>query len=269
MKFSWNCVRALTVPVADIGGKVLVTRSEPGASQLAEALGAAGFATFVSPVIEIRPIVDPALQRTVQILDRFDVVIFLSGHAVRLGLDQIDEVWPTRPPLTWIAVGETTADLLARRGVAAITPEHESSEGILALPQLSQLLGRRVLICSGRGGRAVLVDELIRRGADVERLELYQRERVPTERAVKHLTGGGPIAVVVIASGDGARAFSGVWRAMQGDPGVVVVAPSQRVAAQLEDLEFHNVVVADGASSTAVIAALNGSLRKKMGKHDE
>ncbi len=37
------------------------------------------------------------------------------------------------PQVTWIAVGEATARVLAERGIQALQPATESSEGILAL----------------------------------------------------------------------------------------------------------------------------------------
>jgi uroporphyrinogen-III synthase len=250
-------VKVPTVPGADIGGKVLVTRSEPGASDLADALQAAGYAALVCPVIDIRSNDDPGLLTIVRRLDQFDIVIFVSGHAVRFGMDLIDRAWSSRPSPTWIAVGEATARMLAQRGVAALTPATETSEGILTLPQLSSVVGLRVLICAGSEGRSLLADELTRRGATVERLELYRRESVTVERTAECRIASEPIGAVVVASGDGARSFAAVWETMNGDRRVVVVAPSQRVAAELKGLGFQRVVVADGASSAAVIAALD------------
>ncbi len=252
----WSCAKVHVVAGADIRGKVVITRSQPGASELADALLRAGFVTLVCPVIDIRANVDPTLHQIVKTLDEFDVVIFVSGHAVRFGMELIDRQWPTRPMPVWVAVGEATARALARYGVAALTPETESSEGILALPQLSSMADQKVLICAGVGGRSLLNDELVRRGAKVERLELYRREPVATERAVKRLNGSGPFAAIVIASAEGARAFAAIWRTIDGDRQVGVVAPSQRVAAELKNLDFQRVVVADGVGAAAIGAAL-------------
>jgi uroporphyrinogen-III synthase len=242
----------------DIGGKVLVTRSQPGASDLADALQAAGYAALVCPVIRIRSSGDPGLLAIVRRLDQFDAVIFVSGHAVRFGMDLIDRMWPSRPSPIWIAVGAATARILAQRGVAALTPATETSEGILALPQLSSVVGLKVLICAGGEGRPLLADELTRRGAVVERLELYRREAVVVEPALQRRLASERIGAVVVASGEGARSFAAIWRTLNGDRRVVVVAPSQRVAAKLNDLGFERVVVADGAGTAAVVAALNG-----------
>ncbi len=268
MKFSASYAGSFAVPIAEAGG-ILVTRSEPGATTLADALREAGYTAQRCPVIDVVPVDAPALQHTVETLDRFEIAIFASGHAARFGLDRIDAVWPDRPRLTWIAVGAATAAVLAQRGIAALTPVLESSEGVLALPQLNRIAGRRVLICAGHGGRSLLSDELRRRGAQVERAELYRREPVPLARAARCIASGGSIAAVVIASVDGARAFATVWHNVGGDHAVVVIAPSARVAKELKRLKFECVTVARGASPPAVIAALGQVRPTAHGEQDE
>ncbi len=250
-------------------GKVLITRTEPGATTLADALREAGYATLRCPLIDVVPTDDPALQHSVATLDQFDVAIFVSGHAVRFGLDRIDAAWPERPQLTWIAVGAATAAALAQRGIVALMPALESSEGVLALPQLEAMAGRRVVIFAGRGGRSLMAEELRHRGARVEHAQLYQREPVPASRAAQCVMSNGPIGAVVIASGDGARAFAALWHNVSGSRTVAVIAPSHRVADELKGLNFQCVTVAYGASAAAVIAALAETSRAANGDHDE
>lgn len=253
------------MPVADHAAAILVTRSEPGATALIDALRAAGYPALRFPVLEIRPLDSPRIRELVAALDRFDVAIFVSGHAVRLGMPMIDAIWRDRPPLLWIAVGRTTASALGELGIAALTPEPETSEGILALPQLRDVSGRRVLICAGRGGRSLLADALTRRGAIVERCELYVREPVSVDSAAAALPVGGAVGAVVVSSVDGAHAFATLWRSVAGDARVVLIAPSQRVAAALTELEFRRVVVAEGPGARAVVAAI-AVLRSNAGE---
>jgi uroporphyrinogen-III synthase len=243
------------VSIAD-AGTVLVTRSEPGASELAEALGKASYAVRQCSVLEIRPIDDPVSGSTIAALDRFDAAICVSGHAVRLAFDLVDAAWKQRPEVTWIAVGAATARALVDRGVTPLRPVKESSEGILALAPLSRPVGKRVLICAGRGGRPLLAEELVRRGAEVTSLALYKRVPVPGEHAARQLGDASVIGRVIVSSADGARAFAAVWRAVGGNERVVVVAPSARVAVELNGLGFQHVVVADGAGAAATIEAL-------------
>jgi uroporphyrinogen-III synthase len=242
-------------------GRVLITRSQPGAAKLAEALVQAGFESIQYPVLEIR-VLDPAIPRqTLAQLDRFDLVIFVSVHAVEVGIALIDETRRQRPrDLTWIAIGAATAAALARHGVDGVVPDDESSEGILALPETRAISGVRVLIVAGRGGRTELGTGLAQRGASVERIELYERSAVAP--------GGTPIphdgvGVVVVSSADGARAFAALWRSVRGDFDVPVIAPSLRVANVLRDLAFTTVVESAGANALAVIEAVRTSLERQ------
>jgi uroporphyrinogen-III synthase len=234
---------------------VLVTRSEPGASELANALKAAGRAAVVCPVLEVRRIDDSAAQRIFDRLDRFDVVIFVSGHAVRFAAESIG-TQSVPQGIIWIAVGTTTGAALDRLGIAAVVPAVESSEGILALPQLSNVVGRRVLVCAGDGGRAAIADTLATRGALVETIALYRREAVPVEQLRTRVPEPHSIAAVVISSAEGGAAFAMLWRSVGGNTTVPIVAPSQRVATELTRLGFERVAVSGGAAAAAVVAAL-------------
>jgi uroporphyrinogen-III synthase len=244
------------VSMTDSGAAVLVTRTEPGASELAEALRAAGYVVHRVPVLEIVPIDDGEWRDVVRELDRFAIAICVSAHAVRFALERIDVEWKQRPELRWIAVGAATARALAERGIAALRPEPESSEGILALAPLSRVVGQRLLICAGRGGRPLLAEELSKRGALVTSLALYERVAVPVVRLAAQLGDGGALGAVIVSSADGARAFAPAWRAVGGNDRVVVVAPSARVAEELRHLGFQRVAIAEGAGAGATIEAL-------------
>ena len=253
MKSSTNYAGVPMVSIAD-GATVLVTRSEPGASVLADALRAAGFAVRCVPVLEIRPL-DVSLERHLR-----SSIVSTSSSAFRVTqrVSRSKGSMCSRqrhPALTWIAVGAATARVLAERGIEALRPANESSEGILALAPLSRVVGQRVLICAGRGGRPLLEEELTRRGARVTSLALYERIPVPAESVASRFDSGA-IGAVIVSSADGARALAPAWRAAGGDPRIVVVAPSARVAQELADLGFRRVTVADGASAPATIDAL-------------
>jgi uroporphyrinogen-III synthase len=76
--------------------------------------------------------------------------------------------------------GPATAEALAAAGIAgAQIPETTfDSEGLLALPELSDVRGKRVLILRGDGGREYLGDALRARRAHVDAVACY-RERSP------------------------------------------------------------------------------------------
>src|SRR5690606_36810182 len=104
----------------------------------------------------------------------FALVLFLSEHAVRLGLPAIAEL-PWFGAARVLAVGARTAELLAEQGIGSELPAEPTSEGLLALPALERVAGRRVLLVAGVGGRTLLAETLTTRGAVVVRNECYRR----------------------------------------------------------------------------------------------
>jgi len=94
MKYSRVCA-APAMTTTD-RGVVLVTRSEPGATELVQALAAAGYTAIGCPLLDVQRVDDPDARRTLLRLDDFDVVIFVSAHAVRFAFEAIDEHVATR-----------------------------------------------------------------------------------------------------------------------------------------------------------------------------
>jgi uroporphyrinogen-III synthase len=236
-------------------GRILVTRSQPGAGRLVEALTSAGFDAIAIPMLTVESIAEPGNRSVLTELGDFALVIFVSVHAVQFGVPLIDARWPEHPRgPTWIAVGAATAAALEQRGINALVPKLESSDGILALAQTARVAGQRVLIVAGEGGREDLQTELARRGARVDRLEVYRRVRRGEDAALAGLRGR--LAAVVISSADGGRTFAACWDAVSGDRDVALVVPSARVAEVMRDLGFGVVVTSVGAGAEAVIEAL-------------
>ncbi|MCY4342933.1 MAG: uroporphyrinogen-III synthase [Gammaproteobacteria bacterium] len=216
---------------------IWITRSEPGATTLAESLERAGFKPFKAPVLSIEPVAfEPPG-------GRFDAAVFLSAHGVRLAAQTLKGRFRRA-----FAVGRRTRQVLLESGVEAAAAEVESSEGLLA--DLPGLAGQRVLLVSGVGGRNVLGAGLERRGVEVERLEVYRR--VPASPLIDCAR----IDAAVASSGDGFRQAARVWFAAGGAPGLSVLVPSARVGALGPELGLANVVECAGADSRAVLAAL-------------
>ena len=222
---------------------IWITRSEPGATALAESLEGAGFKPFKAPVLRIEPLAFEPPQ------GGFDAAIFLSAHGARLAAQTVKGRFRRA-----FAVGRRTRQVLLESGIVATAAEAESSEGLLA--DLPDLADRRVLLVSGVGGRNVLGPGLERRGADVKRLEVYRR--VP----VFPLVDCAEIDAAVESSGDGFRQAAGVWFAAGGAPELPVLVPSARVGALGPELGLVNVIECAGADSEAVLAAL-GSMKRE------
>src|SRR5262249_5931396 len=75
------------------------------------------------------------------------------------------------------AVGSGTRRALQALGARRVlAPEDGAdSEALLALPELHDVAGKRILIVRGEGGRELLAETLVARGARTEYLECYRR----------------------------------------------------------------------------------------------
>jgi len=216
---------------------VWVTRTEPGASTLAAALGAAGHAVLKAPVLEIRP------RPFEPVRGSFDIGLFLSVNAVRFAAaDVADDIQAL------FTVGSRTRSALRARGFDAAVPDIEASEGLLET--LGDVAGKRILIVTGVGGRTLLADALHGRGARVTRLDVYVRYPLTPQ------LDAGTVGLIVASSGDGLRQAERVWSAAGGDRGIPVLTPSARVAALGAELGFRSVHDCGGASPQAVLRTL-------------
>ena len=222
--------------------RIWITRSEPGATRLAQVLHAAGYRTLTAPVLGIEP-----LALSAPLPQRIDVAIALSEHAVN---HAATELW--RRAQQVVAVGAQTARALAQRGYPAALPEVASSEGLLAGP-LKGLVeeGSVVALVAGAGGRRVLQEALQQVGATVYEALVYRRVAL-TEPP----SGLGSVDAIVVSSGDGFKAAGRLWFATSARRDVPVFAPSKRVAEQALAIGFDAAINCGGADPESVLATL-------------
>jgi uroporphyrinogen-III synthase len=105
---------------------------------------------------------------------------------------------------TWCAVGAGTAAALRRAGVAMIErPARMDSEGLLALPVLADVAGRRIGVLTAPGGRDQIAPGLQLRGAIVQRVDVYAREPMrPNAATLARLRGIRGRWLLPLSSGD-------------------------------------------------------------------
>jgi len=170
------------------GAGVLVTRPAHQAGRLCALVEACGGHPVPFPALAILDPSDPTAARDrLRAANDFDLLLFVSANAVERAAPWLPRA--LRPALG--AVGEGTARTLRAAGLeATILPTTSAdSEGLLALPALQAMRGKRVLIVRGEGGRPLLGDELRARGAEVHFAEVYRRA-LP-EAVVAPLIGAG------------------------------------------------------------------------------
>jgi uroporphyrinogen-III synthase len=160
------------------GWSVLVTRPREQAASLCQMIENSGGKAVRFPVIEILPGRDqPLIRQMIGRLGQFDIAIFISSNAVRFTMELLHDQNNRPPGLHIAAIGPATAVALEQSGWSAdLVPESAfNSEALLAMPQLQNMSGRKIIIFRGEGGRELLGDTLVRRGAQVVYADVYRR----------------------------------------------------------------------------------------------
>jgi len=248
----------------DLHGRgVLVTRPAHQADALCRLIEAAGGRAIRFPVLAIAPPRDlTAPLATVARLAHYDLAIFVSPNAVDYGLDLIGAHGGLPAGLRLAVVGEGSARALRARlgrGPDLQPTERYDSEGLLALAELQQVTGRRVVIFRGDGGRELLGQALRERGATVDYAEVYRREQpVVDVPALAAQLEAGAVDVVTVTSSEGLRnllELAGAANAarLRRLPLVVV---SERTAALAKELGFvQPAIIAALASDAGLVEA--------------
>jgi len=258
-----------------VSGSVLVTRPAGQAGKLCAGLAAAGYRPVHQPLLIVSPIaLETAQQAMTDTLESYAHCLFVSSNAARYGLECLlagRSAWPCG--VQCYAVGDSTADVLRAAGIAVQTPGVEmTSEGLLALPSLQAVAGKRVLIVKGEGGRTALREALAGRGAQVDELRCYRR--LPPDmapEALQRLLDEQQVACILVSSGealDNLRVFlEPADTAQPSGRHCALVVPSARVAEQARAAGWRDVTVADNASDDAMLAALQewDLTRERMG----
>lgn len=239
----------------------LVVRPAAQANQLVQMLRQLGHAPLCCPLLETRPGCD--LPHLGEMLREADLVIAVSMHAVHFAHHFLLQTGQTWPHIDYFAVGQASADAFAEAGIQALCPADPRSEGLLALPALQGVSGRRVLILRGNDGRDLIARTLASRGALVHYCATYERHYpdLDGDALTRHWQAAG-LDSLLITSGELLQRLLALVPGPQ-HPWLydrLLVVPSPRVAEMAGEAGFTRIVIAQGASNQALVAALE--LRK-------
>jgi uroporphyrinogen III methyltransferase/synthase len=161
------------------GKRILVTRTRSQAGVLSKLLAERGAQAIELPTIEIGPIDDyRELDDALRDLGRYEWVVFSSTNAVQAVFDRLQVVGlDTRAfhGARVAAIGSTTADRLAERGIAAdFVPDELVSEAMVDGLRRHGLEGRRVLLPNADIARKALATGLSELGATVDEVAVYR-----------------------------------------------------------------------------------------------
>lgn len=194
---------------------VVVTRPREQAAAWVEALGAAGWPVVALPLIEIAPAVEPpVLRMAIDGWRGVDAVLFVSPAAVAV-LRQAQVPPPAAPVRCW-APGAGTADALRAWGVAPAAIDQPPPEAAqmdtdalwpVVAPQVRpgwRLRVVRGISADGHEGRDALLQRCRERGATVETVTAYRRQRprwdAAQRQAAERLVG--PDAIWLFSSSE-------------------------------------------------------------------
>jgi len=249
----------MTQPLA--GRTVLVTRPAHQAAALVQGIWAEGGAAFVFPALAIEAVPAKELATALTHVADADIAIFISPNAAQFGMAAIRAGGRLPTSAAVFAVGPGTASVLQKQGVGdVIVPDGQDSEALLALPQLADVTGKRVVIVRGVGGRALLADTLTARGAHVHFMECYRRV-LPQADAAQLLARwqAGGIDAVTVTSAETLDNLA----ALLGEAGKTLLlrtplfAPHEKIAEAARRFGIAHVIATPGGDAGLVDGLLN------------
>jgi uroporphyrinogen-III synthase len=239
---------------------MLITRSgEPGRALCAR-VKALGFnAVHCSPVELTGPADPEATAARLAASLPADRVIITSPEGIRQAMALVGRDSMARCLV--IVPGPGSAGIAREFGLERVLcpSRGANSEAMLALQELDDVKGSRILILAAAGGRRLLEKALTERGAQVERVHVYRRlQKALPDGLEQSLAQASP--VITLASSAGAleglhdQLSAGGWnRLAQG----LMIVPSERVAELARMLDCQQVRTADGADDEAMLKCLD------------
>ena len=227
------------------GLNIVVTRPREQAAGLVQRIEQLGGTPQLFPLLEIAAVRDDrALREQISSLKQTDLAIFISPNAVRYGMEAIRASGDMPASLRIASVGQGSAKALRELGIEHIIApiERFDSESLLALTEMQEVAGKRVMIFRGDGGRELLGDTLKARGAQVEYVTCYLRSKSDVD--VSTLLRTTPHAITVTSS----EALSHLREMLDEAQrrvvyGITLLVPHERIAEAARQLGWQQVIV--------------------------
>jgi uroporphyrinogen-III synthase len=226
--------------------RILVTRSEPGASDTAARLSTLGYLPIVEPLFAIMPI-DVTLPN-------FDALAFTSANGVRRFAVQ-----SPRRDAPVFCVGARTAEAAREAGFANVTSADGdvTALGDLILSQLAA--GARLLHAGNAESRGDLSGRLSAQGVAAEFVALFRADPVqaPGPELARHLSGDTAFEAALIHSPRAGKILAGMVQAAAQTSPISIAAISEAAAAPLIGLA-RPVAIAAAPTEDALLSSLAG-----------
>ncbi len=242
------------------GKGIVVTRPAHQAEHLAGLISTAGGNAILFPTIEIVAVEDQGpLTALIDRLDEFDIAIFISPNAVNQAMKLIKARRELPPHLKLATIGRGSVRELERYGVTqVIAPTRFDSEALLEMPEMRGIVGKRIVIFRGAGGRGLLPNTLVARGAAIEYAECYRRGRPQADAApLMKAWASNALHAITVTSSEGLRnLFELVGKSGQAQlKKTPLFVPHPRIERTARELGFA-VVVLTGQGDEQLVQGL-------------
>lgn len=239
---------------------VLVTRPGADGKKLCDLLSLEGIQAYHHPLLQIEQ--GMGFHALKDQLDDYDIIIAVSQHAVfwasqRLALSNQD--WPKK--IRYFAIGNKTAQSLQQQVQQEVfTPQISDSEHLLNLAELQNVEMKNVLILRGNGGRDLIYQTLLQRGAKVDYCNIYQRVFLPLkDDDFQHWLNLEMTHIVVTSS----EQLSYLVQRMPATydkwfKQLYLFIPSQRIARDAQSLGFLNIINTGSAANPKLRDCISG-----------
>jgi len=191
--------------------KILLTRPEGVSNKLYNRINAAGGRAIHLPSMVITPLLNAGeAGQLPERLQDFDVLIFVSRNAVKYASELMPDIVSQAADKKIFAIGTGTREELQGIGLSNVsyTDSNTGSDALLDMRELqpARLANTKIMILRGVGGRGILGDELLARGAKVQYVELYRRAMPDIGPAtMKHIWLSEQPDAVLVTSAEGLR----------------------------------------------------------------
>jgi len=190
-------------------------------------------------------------------LKKYDAVIFISANAVDYAFDELNSIEYDQ----LFTVGAATAKRLKDRDIVVddYPKQNASSEALLALPRIAELIHKKILIFRGKGGRETLKNGLEANHNQVEYIEAY--ERVVCNNSPLHETSlseflSNPKGVISITSNESMDGLLSLVENVNELINYPVIVLSNRIKSYVESFGFSQVLVTPVMGDKGIIEVL-------------
>ncbi len=223
----------------------LITKASHQSKNLIKTLSIMGHHTVELPCIHIENLTIPKLE-----LQNIDLCIFTSVNAVQAACR--DYFLKFERPI--LAIGPATQKALEPYSSNIVVPDTYSSEGLLKLPVLEKINGKRIAIFTGLHPKSTLGAELEARGAQIKYVLCYRRVCPSYDEKTLAAIMAQPIDTIIATSPDILTNLGIIFS--QHRPwlrGKMLIVVSDKMHAQATAMGFAQITQASNATDSAIL----------------